>query len=126
MTYFDLTKTDPGGVIELDDIEGFGRDAGLSATDAACSLIIVIEGGSARLNSELKAPVVRADTAVGSWTEGRRELFGLRASASPCSSLLHDVRTGGAGGDQCALACIGAARHRRSGPSDDDPRGICL
>jgi hypothetical protein len=55
--YFDLTKTDLGGVVDLNDIVGFGRAKGLSATDAACddrSLIIVIEGGNARLNSNQK------------------------------------------------------------------------
>jgi len=56
--YFDLSKTDLGGVVNLNDIGpdpvDFGRDTGLSATDAACddrSLIIVIDGGNARLNS---------------------------------------------------------------------------
>jgi hypothetical protein len=52
--YFDLTKTDLGGVVDLNDIVGFGRAAGLSADHPDCdsrSLIIVIEGGNARLNS---------------------------------------------------------------------------
>ncbi|MDX6239965.1 MAG: hypothetical protein QOG10_4780 [Kribbellaceae bacterium] len=53
--YFDLTKgTDLGGEVDLDKIIGFGRDPGLLASNAACddrSLIIIIEGGNARLNS---------------------------------------------------------------------------
>ena len=52
--YFDLTQTDLGGVVDLNDIVGFGRAAGLSANDPACddrSLIMVIEGGNAKLNS---------------------------------------------------------------------------
>ncbi len=52
--YFNLTTTDLGGVVDLNDIVGFGRDPGLSANDPGCdsrSLIIVIEGGNARLNS---------------------------------------------------------------------------
>ncbi len=52
--YFDLTKTDPGGVVDLNDLVGFSRPAGLSANDPACtkrSLIIIIEGGNARLSS---------------------------------------------------------------------------
>ncbi len=52
--YFDLTSTDPGGIVDLNDIVGFSRTAGLSATDPACgkkSLIIIIEGGNARLSS---------------------------------------------------------------------------
>jgi len=52
--FFDLTQSDLGGVVDLNDIVGFGRSANLSATDPACptkSLIIVIEGGNVRLNS---------------------------------------------------------------------------
>jgi Tfp pilus assembly protein PilX len=52
--FFDLAATDPGGVVDLNDIVGFGRDPNLTAADAAClskSLIIVIEGGNTRLNS---------------------------------------------------------------------------
>jgi len=59
--YFDLTKTDLGGVVDLNDIGptpvNFGRAPGLSANDPACddrSLIIVIEGGNAKLNSNQK------------------------------------------------------------------------
>lgn len=52
--FFDLADTDPGGVVDLNDIIGWGRDGNLSATDSRCedrSLIIVIKGGNARLNS---------------------------------------------------------------------------
>jgi type II secretory pathway pseudopilin PulG len=55
--YFDLTKTDLGGTVDLNDIVGFGRAAGLSANDPACddrTLTIVIEGGNAKLNSNQK------------------------------------------------------------------------
>lgn len=48
--FFDLAQDDPGGVVDLDKIRGFGR-----ALDASpCpdrSLIVVIEGGNARLNA---------------------------------------------------------------------------
>ena len=52
--YFDLGATDPGGTVDLNDITGFGRALNLSATAAACttrSLVIVIDGGNAKLNS---------------------------------------------------------------------------
>jgi hypothetical protein len=52
--FFDLTQTDPGGTVDLNNITGFSRDANLSDTDPACtskSLIIVIEGGNVKLNS---------------------------------------------------------------------------
>lgn len=52
--FFDLTQTDPGGVVDLNGITGFGRASNVSASDAACqskSLIIIIEGGNVRLNS---------------------------------------------------------------------------
>ena len=52
--FFDLTTTDPGGTVDLNDIVGFGRAANVGSTDAACqsrSLMIVIEGGNVRLNS---------------------------------------------------------------------------
>jgi hypothetical protein len=66
--YFDLTKDDPGGLVDLNDFVGFGRTPGLSATDAGCtdrSLIIVIEGGNARLssNQSLVASVFLMSTA---------------------------------------------------------------
>jgi type II secretory pathway pseudopilin PulG len=56
--YFDLTKTDPGGTVVLNDIVGFGRplSSNLSADDPSCtdkSLIIVIDGGNARMNAGL-------------------------------------------------------------------------
>ena len=52
--FFDLTATNPGGTVDLNDVVGFGRAANVGATDPACtsrSLIIVIEGGNVRLNS---------------------------------------------------------------------------
>jgi Tfp pilus assembly protein PilX len=52
--YFDLTTTDPGGVVDLASIVGFSRNAPLLSSDPACddrSLIIIIEGGNARLSS---------------------------------------------------------------------------
>jgi type II secretory pathway pseudopilin PulG len=55
--YFDLSSTDAGGVVDLNDIVGFGRDPDMSATDVACgtrSLVIVIDGGNVRLNSNQK------------------------------------------------------------------------
>jgi len=48
--FFDLAQLDPGGVVDLDRIRGFDR----LPQPAACpdeSLIIVIEGGNARLNA---------------------------------------------------------------------------
>jgi hypothetical protein len=56
--YFDLSTTDLGGVVNLSNIGGFSRvNSGLSASDPGCddrSLIIVIDGGNARLNSNQK------------------------------------------------------------------------
>lgn len=52
--YFDLASTDAGGLVDLNDISGFGRAANLSADATACStrsLVIVIDGGNAKLNS---------------------------------------------------------------------------
>lgn len=52
--FFALTATDPGGTVDLNDITGFGRAADLADTDAACptkSLVIVVEGGNVKLNS---------------------------------------------------------------------------
>jgi hypothetical protein len=52
--FFDLTKTDLGGTVDLNDIVGFSRATNTSETSAACSsksLAIVIEGGNAKLNS---------------------------------------------------------------------------
>lgn len=54
--FFDLTQTDPGGTVDLNKITGFGRSP-VRATDSSCpakSLIIVIEGGNAKLNSNQK------------------------------------------------------------------------
>jgi hypothetical protein len=51
--YFDLTATDPGGTVDLNDVTGFDRLPGLAADDPACrtaSLVIVVEGGNVRLN----------------------------------------------------------------------------
>lgn len=52
--FFDLTATDPGGLVDLNDIDGFGRAANLTDEDPTCeskSLTIVIEGGNVKLNS---------------------------------------------------------------------------
>jgi hypothetical protein len=52
--FFDLTQTDPGGTVDLNDITGFSRAANISDTSATCeskSLTIVIEGGNVKLNS---------------------------------------------------------------------------
>jgi Tfp pilus assembly protein PilX len=52
--FFDLTETDPGGTVDLNNVTGFSRADNMSATDPACdsrSLIIVIEGGNVKLNS---------------------------------------------------------------------------
>lgn len=54
VVYFDLSGAEAGGTVDLNDITGFSRDAGLSATDPACpskSLMIIIEGGNVKLNS---------------------------------------------------------------------------
>lgn len=48
--FFDLAAADPGGVVDLDRIIGFGRPPE-PASCAGRSLMIVIEGGNARLNS---------------------------------------------------------------------------
>lgn len=52
--FFDLSQTDPGGVVDLNDVDGFARAANVSDGDPACaakSLLIVIDGGNAKLNS---------------------------------------------------------------------------
>lgn len=52
--YFDLTATDPGGLVDLNDLTGWSRSVPLAADDPACparSLAIIIEGGNMRLNS---------------------------------------------------------------------------
>lgn len=53
--YFDLAKSDPGGMVNLNGLSPtWSRATGLAASDSACapkSLIIIIEGGNARLNS---------------------------------------------------------------------------
>jgi hypothetical protein len=53
--FFDLTKTDLGGTVDLNEIEGFSPAAGEDRSNEACSpksLTIVIEGGNAKLNSK--------------------------------------------------------------------------
>ena len=55
--FFDLAGTDTGGTVDLNDITGFGRSSNLSDTAPLCpsrSLVIVIEGGNAKLNSNQK------------------------------------------------------------------------
>ena len=52
--FFDLAATDPGGTVDLNDVAGFSRGLGLGLLDAGCpdkSLLIVIDGGNVRLNS---------------------------------------------------------------------------
>jgi hypothetical protein len=52
--FFDLTLTNLGGTVDLKDVAGFSRNPNLAATDPACdtrSLLIVIEGGNVKLNS---------------------------------------------------------------------------
>jgi hypothetical protein len=52
--FFDLKGSSVGATVDLNDITGFGRIANVAATDAACttrSLIILVEGGNVKLNS---------------------------------------------------------------------------
>ncbi|HSE69653.1 MAG TPA: hypothetical protein VLA97_02765 [Nocardioidaceae bacterium] len=52
--FFDLAKTDLGGTVDLNQIQGFSRGTVMSTDPAACpskSLVIVIDGGNAKLNS---------------------------------------------------------------------------
>lgn len=52
--YFDLTATDPGGRVNLNDITGWARPTNLPANSPDCparSLLIIIEGGNAKLNA---------------------------------------------------------------------------
>jgi hypothetical protein len=53
--YFDLTETDPGGEVDLNDlaVSPWNRDHD-PATCPARSLLVVIEGGNARMNSNSK------------------------------------------------------------------------
>jgi len=51
--FFDLTAN-PGGTVDLNDVTGFSRAANMSATNPLCtnsSLVIVVQGGNVRLNS---------------------------------------------------------------------------
>lgn len=55
--YFDLGATDAGGTVDLNGITGFGRDANVPADDSRCdtrSLIIIVDGGNVKLNSNQK------------------------------------------------------------------------
>ncbi len=70
--YFDLTDTDPGGIVNLNDIVGWGRAGNMSASHADCkqkSLIIVIEGGNARLNSNQQLAATLAMTSRAPYGE---------------------------------------------------------
>jgi hypothetical protein len=52
--FFDLTQTDLGGTVDLDEIQGFSRATNVAEASAACSsksLTIVIEGGNSKLSS---------------------------------------------------------------------------
>lgn len=66
--YFDLSAADLGGTVDLNKITNFARAAALSATDPSCaarSLVIVIDGGNAKLNSSqsLAASLILTSTA---------------------------------------------------------------
>jgi hypothetical protein len=55
--FFDLAGTDTGGTVNLNDITGFSRSSNVSDTSPSCqsrSLLIIIEGGNAKLNSNQK------------------------------------------------------------------------
>ena len=70
--FFDLAQSDPGGTVDLNDVTGWGRSGNLSATDAACpkrSLLIVIDGGNAKMNSNisLAASLVLTSAAPTAW-----------------------------------------------------------
>jgi len=54
--YFDLTATDPGGSVDLNDlaVSPWNRPVDLAANSPLCpaqSLVVIIEGGNAKLNS---------------------------------------------------------------------------
>ncbi len=66
--FFDLAAADPGGTVDLNQITNWARTAGLAANSPQCldrSLLIVIEGGNAKLNSNqrLAANLVLTSTA---------------------------------------------------------------
>ena len=66
--FFDLSQTDLGGTVDLNDVTGFSRAEDVSDTDAACeskSLVIVVEGGNVKLNSnqELSASLFLTSSA---------------------------------------------------------------
>jgi hypothetical protein len=51
--YFDLAASNPGGVVDLKDLTGWSRALEQAADSSQCdtrSLVIIIEGGNARLN----------------------------------------------------------------------------
>jgi Tfp pilus assembly protein PilX len=50
--YFDLTNTDPGGVVDLSDLEGKWGQSGCQSR----SLLIIIEGGNVRINGNGGSP----------------------------------------------------------------------
>ncbi|WP_372727820.1 hypothetical protein [Nocardioides sp.] len=52
--FFDLAASNPGAQVDLNNVNGWGRTPGLTAGSAQCldrSLLIVIDGGNAKLNS---------------------------------------------------------------------------
>jgi Tfp pilus assembly protein PilX len=54
--FFDLAQSDPGGTVNLNNVTGWGRAGNLAATSASCpkrSLLIVIDGGNAKMNSNI-------------------------------------------------------------------------
>lgn len=66
--YFDLTNTDPGGVVDLKDLDGLWGQDGC----AARSLLIVIEGGNVRLNGNdpVAASIVLTSKTYGEVDKG--------------------------------------------------------
>jgi hypothetical protein len=52
--FFDLSQTNPGGTVNLNNVTGFGRASNVADTGGACeskSLVIVVDGGNVKLNS---------------------------------------------------------------------------
>lgn len=105
--FFDLAATDPGGVVDLNDVTGFSRAAALTASDPTCetrSLVIVIEGGNVRLNSnqQLAAALFLTSEAP------HGQVFKANGTSSFIGSIYADtvnlVGTTNASLDECFLA----------------------
>lgn len=110
--FFNLTQDDYGGTVDLNNITGFGRTAGLSATDAACtskSLIIVIEGGNVKLNAnqELTASVFLTSSAPNG------QVFKANGTSNFIGTLYADTvnltGTANLSLDECFLANVSPA-----------------